>query len=80
MIILHLSLGTEDYNRVFLARVTLFDLTLALGHGYYHWFQIEGCCDWGLCKDRYARAIAKDVPGEGFIEMLLRHCAPGWRR
>ena len=77
--ILALSLGEEDYGRKQMLRLTALDISVAIGHGFHHWFAINVDVDWGAGWYWGFHRISKRMVGEQFFEMLLRRFAPGWK-
>lgn len=79
MKIFELSIGQEDYANMHVARLSILDVSIMLGHSRCHWLMFEFDVDWG-CRDFYFRRAIwpKRIQGEGFLTMLVRNFAPGW--
>lgn len=75
---IELSAGAEDFDRDQFVRVTLFDVSFALGHSYHHWFVARLEIDWARGIWWSFERVSKSISGEGLIEMLLIRFVPGW--
>ncbi len=78
MKLLELSIGGEDFNRLHLARLTVLDVSIAIGHEQCNWVRAGIDIDWGRGYYWGFCRVRKAVYGEDCIEMLLRRFAPGW--
>jgi hypothetical protein len=76
--ILDLSIGEEDYGRKNMVRLTILDVSIALGHDYSRWIAVNIDIEWGHGWYWGAGRVLKEIKGEQFFEMLLRRNAPGW--
>lgn len=78
MKIFGLSIGEEDYANMHVARLSILDVSIVLGHSRRHWLMFEFDINWRR-GFYFRRAIwPKRIQGESFLEMLLRRFAPGW--
>lgn len=78
MKIFELSIGAEDYGNRHVARLSILDVSIALGHSNRYWLEIEFDADWWSGFYFRHTAWPKRIPGESFIAMLVRRFAPGW--
>lgn len=78
MKIFELSIGQEDYANMHVARLTILDVSITIGHSRRFWFMFEFDINWDhgfcFCRDTWP----KRIPGEAFLTMLVRRFAPGW--